>query len=235
MKTQLNPDKWHAYLTHYWDQQLPDLIQYGFPLDFNRNSNLVSTHVNHTSAIEYEQHIDQYIAEELKYGALYGPFEDTPIPVHVSPLMTRAKQNSDKRRTIVDLSWPKNASVNAAVQKNVYLGSHFILKYPSLDDITRELKKLGPGALIHKVNISRAFRHIRIDRGDIDLLGIRHKSLFLDRSLPFRFRLGSGIFERCSDAIRYIMKNFGHNALMNYIDDLIYMGLPFLLSAIVFA
>ena len=226
VKTQLNPDKWRSYLTQYWDQQLPDLIQYGFPLDFNRNCNLVSTYVNHTSAIEHEQHIDQYIAEELKYGALYGPFDDTPIPVHVSPLMTRAKQNSDKRRTIVDLSWPKNASVNAAVQKNVYLGSHFILKYPSLDDITKELRKLGPGALIYKVDISRAFRHIRIDPGDIDLLGIRHKSLFLDGSLPFGFRLGSGIFERCSDAIRYIMKNLGHNALMNYIDDLIYIGLP---------
>ena len=226
VKTQLNPDNWRLYLTHYWDQQLPDLIQYGFPLDFNRNSNHVSTHVNHTSAIEHEQHIDQYIAEELKYGALYGPFEDTPIPVHVSPLMTRAKQNSDKRRTIVDLSWPKNASVNAAVQKNVYLGSYFLLKYPSLDDITRELRNLGPGALIYKVDISRAFRHIRIDPGDIDLLGIRHKNLFLDGSLPFGFRLGSGIFERCSDAIRYIMKNFGYNALMNYIDDLIYIGLP---------
>ena len=107
--------------------------------------------------------------------------------------------------------------------KNVYLRSHFILKYPSLDDITREL---GPGALIYKVNISRAFRHIRIDPGDIDLLGIYHKSLFLDGSLPFGFRHGSGIFERCSDATRYIMKNFGHNALMNYIDDLIYIGLP---------
>ena len=30
VKTQLNPDSWRSYLTHYWDQQLPDLIQYGF-------------------------------------------------------------------------------------------------------------------------------------------------------------------------------------------------------------
>ena len=108
---------------------------------------------------------------------------------------------------------------------NVYLGSHFILKYPSFDDTTRELRKLGPGALIYKVDINRAFRHIQIDPSDIDLLGIHHKSLFLDGSLRFGFRHGSGIFERCSDAIRYIMKNFGHNAVMNYIDDLIYIGL----------
>ena len=35
VKTQLNSDKWRSYLTQYWDQQLPDLIQYGFPLDFD--------------------------------------------------------------------------------------------------------------------------------------------------------------------------------------------------------
>ena len=26
VKTQLNSDNWRSYLTHYWDQQLPDLI-----------------------------------------------------------------------------------------------------------------------------------------------------------------------------------------------------------------
>ena len=78
----------------------------------------------------------------------------------------------------------------------------------------------------YKVDISRAFRHLRIDPGDIDLLGILHQDLFLDGSLPFGFRLGSGFFERCSDAIRFIMKKHNHNALLNYIDDLIHIGLP---------
>ena len=44
--------------------------------------------------------------------------------------------------------------------------------------------------------------------------------------MPFRYRLRSGIFERCSNAIRYIIKQHGHSALINYIDDLIYIGLP---------
>ena len=102
----------------------------------------------------------------------------------------------------------------------MFLGSCFILKYLSLDDITQELMRLGPGALIYKVDISRAFRYIWIDPGDIDLLEICHRNVFLNRSLH-----ESGIFERCSDAIRHIMSNLGHNALMNYIDDLIYIGL----------
>ena len=44
--------------------------------------------------------------------------------------------------------------------------------------------------------------------------------------MPIGYRLGSGIFERCNDTIRYIMKQHGHNTLMNYIDNLIYIGLP---------
>ena len=74
--------------------------------------------------------------------------------------------------------------------------------------------------------ISRSFRHLRIDPGDIDLLGIVHNKLYLDGSLLLRYYLGSGFFERCSNAIRYIVKYHGHNALLNYIDDLMYIGLP---------
>ena len=36
VQTQFHPDRWRHYLTDYWDQQLTDLIQYGFPLDFDR-------------------------------------------------------------------------------------------------------------------------------------------------------------------------------------------------------
>ena len=39
-------------------------------------------------------------------------------------------------------------------------------------------------------------------------------------------QFGYIIFERCSDTIRYIMKLQGCDNLMNYIDDLIYIGLP---------
>ena len=139
--------------------------------------------------------------------------------------MTREKQNSEVRRTIVDLSWPKGAPVNDFLHKCKYLDTYFTLQYPSVDHITNKLKDLGPGALLFKADISRAFRQLRIDPGDIDLLGIVHNHLYLDGSVPFGFRLGSGFFERCSDAIRYIMKCHGHNALLNYIADLIYIGL----------
>ena len=80
----------------------------------------------------------------------------------------------------MDLSWPLGQSVNAGVKKNSYFGTYFDLKYPSIDHIVKKLKALGTGALLYKVDISRAFRHLRIDPGDIDLLGIYHHQLFLD-------------------------------------------------------
>ena len=140
--------------------------------------------------------------------------------------MTREKQNSSSRRTIMDLSWPKGFSVNDAIHKCKYLDSYFTLQYPSIDHIIDKVKAIGPGSLLYKVDISRAFRHICIDPGDIDLLGFHYKHMYLDGSMPFGYQLGSGIFERCSDAIRYIMKQHGYPNLMNYIDDLIYNDLP---------
>ena len=126
--TNLNSDIWRTYQKDYWDLQLTDLLQFGFPLDFHRNSLLSSSSANHTSANQFEADVDAYIKEELNHGAIYGPFDNPPFPVHVSPLMTREKQNSTTRRTIVDLSWSKGASVNDFIHKCKYLDIYFTLQ-----------------------------------------------------------------------------------------------------------
>ena len=227
VRSQLNVKAWRFHLADYWDQQLVDLIEYGFPLDFDRSSQLGHTLDNHTSALQFSDHVDQYIEDELQHGALLGPFDHKPCSLHVSPFMTREKSNSQLRRTIIDLSWPKGQAVNDGVQKDSYLGTKFEMHYPSVDRIVNKLNEIGPAARIFKVDISRAFRHIRIDPGDIDLLGLHHKGqYYIDLALPFGFRLGSFFFSKLSDRVRYIMKKYGHNALLNYLDDLIYCGLP---------
>ena len=225
LKTQIKVHYWKKYLHNYWDQQLVDLIQFGFPLDFDRRIALQSTEVNHNSALKYSDHVSKYIQEELQYGAVLGPFKQLPFPCHVSPFLTRAKPNSTNRRVILDLSFPPGNSVNAGVSKDKYLGSYFELKYPSVDHIVDSLKQLGPTALLYKIDISRAFRHIRID--PVDLLGLKHEQYFIDGTLRFGFQHGSVFFQRCTDAVRYIMKDkFNFPNLYNYIDDLIYTGLP---------
>ena len=43
------------HLNTYWDQQIVDLLEFGFPLDFNRNVRLQSTDDNHKSAIQFKE------------------------------------------------------------------------------------------------------------------------------------------------------------------------------------
>ena len=126
--------------------------------------------------------------------AVYGPYHEKPFSMHVSPLMVRDKPNSNKNRTIMDLSWPKGFSFNHGVSKNSYLNTYFTLHYPSVDHITQVIRHLGPDALLYTINISRVFRHIRIDPGNLDLLGFHHNNYYFDGSLAFGYRHGSAFF-----------------------------------------
>ena len=174
----------------------------------------------------FSEHVDEYIKEELSHGAMLGPFDKKPVHLHVSPFMTREKQDCHFRRTIVDLSWPKGQSVNSGVSKDVYLGTKFLLNYPSVDNIIQRLIQLEPGSMLFKIDISRAFHQLKVDPGDIDLLGLKQSSYFIDQSVPFGYRHGSIFFEKVTDSIRFIMKNSGFLDLYNYVDDLIYCGTP---------
>ena len=172
--SKLNCDVWDKYLTEYWDWQLPLLIKYGFPLDFDRSCRITTKKVNHQSATSYPDHVDTYLKEEIENKAMLGPFRTPPIKnLHVSHFMTHEKSNSVNRRVIIDLSWPIGDSVNAGVTPDIYLGTDFILSYLSVDNIVSEALKLGKGCKIFKVDISRAFRHVPMDPGDLDLLGLR--------------------------------------------------------------
>ena len=122
-------------MVDYFDQQLPDLIEFGFPLSFDRNLDLSSTAHNHPSAIQFIEHVNQYIQEELSYQAIIGPLTEMPFKIHISCFMTREKAGSDTRHTIIDLSLPKGASVNDGVLKDSYLGTDFKMHYPSVDAI----------------------------------------------------------------------------------------------------
>ena len=140
LASQFNINAWKFYLAQYWDNQIVDLLQYGFPLDFDRSALLQSTYVNHSSALKFPDHVQKYIETEKKYGAILGPFDKFPFECHVSPFLTRHKPNN--RRVILDLSFPQGKSVNDAVQKDIYLNTYFELNYPFVDAVVNRLKVL---------------------------------------------------------------------------------------------
>ena len=219
--SQLNVTNWEKNLKNYWDKQLLQLICYGFPLSFDSSTYLLASEVNHSSAREFPEDIKKYLQEERDFNAILGPFKEPPVPdLHVSPFLTREMPGATNRRVIVDLSYPHGASVNSGVDPDMYLGSEFLLTLPSIDYITNKVLELGKDSLIYKIDISRAFRHIKIDPRDYNLLGLKFDSYYIDTCLPFGFRHGSAIFQRVSDAIRYMMLHKGYH-VTNYIDDII--------------
>ena len=52
--------------------------------------------------------------------------------------MTREKPNAPHCRVIIDLSFPYGKSVNAGIQKDIYLDTPFLLKLSTIDTITAQ-------------------------------------------------------------------------------------------------
>ena len=77
-------------------------------------------------------------------GPYWDTFKENPITnSHTSSFMTRNKPKLDRRN-----------SVNSGIDKDTYLDSPFTLTFPTVDHITFELKRLGRGALLYKIDVS---------------------------------------------------------------------------------
>ena len=219
--TELNIDNWRALCGNFQDQILLDYLEYGFPLCVNRSNFIHNESVtNHPSAIQFPHDVDIYFEKELKHKAIVGPCPAFPFPVHYSPLLSRPKPD-DTRRIIVNLSFPYGDSVNDRISNAVYDGADFNLKYPSVDNIVEAIHELGPDVLLSKIDVSRAFRNLRVDPGDFDLLGLSWKGAsYLDVSVPMGMKTGSALCQRTTDVLRHVMTSRGVRTF-NYIDDVI--------------
>ena len=101
-------EAWERWLEGYEDKTLVKILEYGWPINFDRRCGLGEASDNHSSALAHPQHVEFYIQTELGHQALAGPFRAPPFSqTHISPLMTRVKKDSDNRRVIMDLSWPQ--------------------------------------------------------------------------------------------------------------------------------
>ena len=218
----LNISAWRSYLFSYSDNIICDFLEFGWPIGYTSELYPVSHMRNHPSAVAYPQHVQHYIETEIQYRALLGPFSCLPFETfHVSPLMTRPKKNSSKRRVIMDFSFPRDQSVNDGIPKETYLGQEYHLSYPTVDDFSRLILQKGRGCHMYKVDISRAYRHFRADPQDIHMLGFMwDNSFYVDISIGFGLRTGAMICQRTTNAIKYIT-NQNNVQIENYIDDLV--------------
>ena len=145
----LNVSVWREKLKGYRDVDVVDLLQYGFPLDFDRNRKVSSgERRNHKGARDYPQFINKYLRKECTAKRMAGPYSANPLSVELvtSPLNSVPKDCADERRVIVDLSWPVGSSVNDGISKDLYLGEVIDLHYASVEQICNMVNEIGPGA-----------------------------------------------------------------------------------------
>ena len=139
---------------------------------------------------------------------------------HCSLLLTRSK-DTDKRYVILNLSHPYGCSQNSHEDKDNFDGSPFILKFPTVDDIARDIIECTEDAVLFKVDMAHAFRNLRVDQADSLKFGIKwNDAFYVDVGIAFGWTHGSASFQILSDAISFIMGKEGIR-LRCYIDDYI--------------
>ena len=172
----LNIQAWRERLRFYQDRNLVEFLEYGWPINYDRESCLCTMLSNHASALGYPEHIDFYIDTEIGNDALAGPFEATDTSgIHLSPLMTRPKKDSDHRRVIMDLSWPPGFAVNDGINMDEYIDGPATVKLPTVEYMEGRILQLGKHAWLYKTDLARGYRQLRVDPHDWPLLGFSHR------------------------------------------------------------
>ena len=125
----LNIEAWERLLVNSPNTRLLDYLKFGFPLSlFNHESLHNREVVNHFSALQHPKAVIEHLHKEVDLGAILGPFDNIPHhEFHCSPLLTRPK-DLNKRRVILNLSYPSTNSVNDNVTRNLFDGQQFLLK-----------------------------------------------------------------------------------------------------------
>ena len=216
----LNVDAWRRHLQGYHDYNLPDFLEFGWPVNCELLAMLQPTFRNHPSAVHYPGDIQYYIETELGFRALGGPYDSQPFTyMQISPLMTRIKKDSQYRRVIMDLSWPPTASVNDAIRGEWYVDGLMTIKLPTVDYMEGRLLELGRGAYLYKTDLARGYRQLRVDPSDWPLLGfMNEQKYYFDICPPFGLRTSALCMQRTAEGISWI---HGQRGFLSrpYLDD----------------
>ncbi|KAF5379032.1 hypothetical protein D9615_006011 [Tricholomella constricta] len=146
-----------------------------------------------------------------------GPFPSPPLPnFRCSPLgAVGRKRNPGKLCVINHLSWPKGKSVNDGIPDHE---AHIV--YDMFARAVQDLRQSGSGALMAKLDLKEAFRHIPVRAADWHLLGFRWKAKFFHLLvLAFGLKSAPYIFNLFAEALHWIIQRHIPAALRHYLDD----------------
>ena len=193
-------------------------ITEGFRIGFNYQcTTLKPARKNMESANLHPTVVTEYLKTELNQNRVAGPFAPTVVTGgHTSRFGVIPKHHQrDKWRLIVDLSYPKDFSVNDGIP-----GSLCSLKYITVDDAVKQVSLLGPGTLMAKIDIKSAFRLLPVHPANRHLLQMKWNNLIsINTCLPFGLHSAPKLFNILADLLQWIAQQYGVCHIMHYLDD----------------
>ena len=95
--------------------------------------------------------------------------------------------------------------MNEHIPKDRYNGEEFSLTFPSIDAQMDMVKIKGPGCILMKRDLKRAYKKILVDPRDWRFLGLNwYGKLYFDKTMPMGLRSSAMCCQRITNAIRYI-------------------------------
>ena len=224
IETTLNVDFLTSALQGYEDDVITEFFKFGWPINTISEPKCANRLCgNHKSASNNPKAIQKFVQKGLADNSILGPLNDIPFNKFVvSPLGSVPKSDPSERRTIMNLSYPKGASVNDVIPKDSYLGQSFHLRYPGVDQLINLIKLKGQGCALFKRDLKSAYRQLlRVDPGDIHWLGFSwNNKFYFDLTHPQGGRSAAMCCQRATSGIVYIFKSMNpSNEATNYLDD----------------
>ena len=211
---------------HRFKSYILNGITHGFHIGFDYEHHQCRSAVsNMQSAVMHARVVREYLEEEVSLGRLVGPVPSALLPsgTQISAFGVIPKSGRPGRwRLIVDLSSPEGASVNAGIEPELCS-----LHYLQLDEVTRQIAKLGKGTQVAKMDIESAYRMVPVHPEDRPLLAVQWAGqTFFDTRLPFGLRSAPMIFSAVADALQWSFRRQGVTWVSHYLDDFITLGPP---------
>ena len=185
--------KWEEALRGYFDaDEIVLQFKYGWDMSFTQHPTPKDAKWNLQGASLFEKDVQKYIDQEVKFGALVGPFDDGELPFHTycSPLNTVPKKNSETRRTVVDCS-QIGTGINSFIDAHMHRGKYWKLSLPTSQFIIARIQRArarypGQRILIFKLDFQRWYRWFILDPVSSIFFAIRWRGkIYLDMALSF--------------------------------------------------
>ena len=224
VNSQWNLEKMEEMLEGYHDTKLIDYLRFSWPLNVQDTCINEEMPENQEGVRNHPQEIEQYLKKEIESSSIIGPFLHNLFgpEARFSPLDTRPKKDTDELRVILNLSYPyKGNSMNSSINKEVYAENEDIdLRYPTVEDLAKIVRKKGTGSKIFIWDLSKAYRQLYMCPADILYLGYMFNGrIYFDVPLSMGSSSSAFCCQRMTNAITYIYNEFSYEDV-NYLDDL---------------